>query len=71
MKYAIVKVSLAEKRGIKDRARIKSADQKLMIMNENELKLYGDPSTVATDLGGELTDRVGLNKIIHSRSWTR
>lgn len=69
MKYAAVKTESAQAKGINCRNKVKSKDESLMLMNENELKLYGDPETVAAELGGELTDRRGLNQILISKAW--
>ena len=71
MKYAIVLTELAEAKGIKHRHHKKSADKERMVMNENELKLYGDPHEVATELGGELTDIKSIKQQINNKSWQK
>ena len=74
MKYAAVRTDLAQAMGIDCKNKVKSKDESLMLVNENELKLYGDPATVAAELGGELVDRQALNKILISilkKTWTK
>ena len=71
MKYAAVRTDLVQAMGIDCKNKVKSKDESLMLMNENELKLYGDPETVAIELGGELVGRQGMNKILISRRWNR
>lgn len=71
MKYAVVEIKLAMAKGINHKNKVKSKDKTLMLMNENELKLYGDAETVAIELGGKLVGRQGLNKILISRRWNR
>lgn len=69
MKYAIVNVQSAELKGIKHSRHKKSADKRYMIVNENELKLYGNPDEVATELGGELVDIDSIKKQINTKTW--
>lgn len=71
MKYAIVNVKLAEELGIEHARHKKSADKKRMVMNENELKLYGDPAQVAEDLDGELMSIDKIQKQINTGTWAK
>lgn len=69
MKYAIVNTVRAEENGLKKAYHVLSNDEKSMIVNENELRVMGDPDKEAKKLGGELMSRKELNNIINSEIW--
>lgn len=71
MRYAIVQTAKARKMGIAHTHHVKSTDKKSMIMNENELKLYGDPAEVALEMGGELMSNKEIQTIIKSKIWSK
>lgn len=69
MKYAIVHKKSAESAGIDVRYSMHSADKTKVILNENELRIKGDPEAVAKKLGGTLVNRSQLNNLMNSEIW--
>jgi hypothetical protein len=69
MKYAIINIDNALKAGIRKEYHIMNQSKSMLIVNENELAKFGDPSQQAIRLGGKLIGRKELNEILNSKEW--
>lgn len=71
MNYAIVNKRIAESSGINVNMHRMNQKKTKIILNENELSLFGDPSSVAKKFGGKLVSRSKLNSLINSETWNK
>lgn len=69
MKYAIINKRSAETAGFRINLHRQNPDKTKIIVNENELRIIGDPGVWAKKLGGELVSRKELNNLINSEVW--
>lgn len=69
MKYAIVHKRSAEEAGLRIDFHVQNPDKSKIILNENELRKLGDPTSSAKRLGGELVNRKELKILMNSKVW--
>lgn len=71
MRYAIINREKGELAGMKEEYHLLSEDKRHIVVNENELKMLGEPEMEARKLGGELVDLKTLKTILNSTTWNK